>query len=137
MSVAEIAYSRLSYAVVTILATNYWPKLVKQEQGWGTPLLVVAGFAMTIFFSSKLKKIEPGECDATKSALSMVFDLLSILLAFFLVLLVSDLLEEDIGNEPSLRSFFKIILLMLAVALAIALASIPGLFLSKVAKKSK
>ena len=131
MSVLETAYSRLSYAVVTILATNVWPRVARQEQGWGTPLLVVAGFAATIYFAGKLKQIQPGVCDATLVALRMVFELLSILLAFFLVLLVQDLLEEDIGNTPTFRSVFKLVLLMFFVALAIAFVAIPGFYMAR------
>ena len=61
----------------------------------------------------------------------MVFELLSILLAFFLVLLVQDLLEEDIGNTPTFRSVFKLVLLMFFVALAIAFVAIPGFYMAR------
>lgn len=124
MTILEDTYSRISYAVVNILVTVYWPKLVRQERNWATVVFVVFGGALMMFFDAQIRRIPKGRCDAVKIVLQMVANLFSILLAYFIGIAIVGLFEEDTGNDPSLNSVYKPLLVMLALAVLMGLMKI-------------
>lgn len=124
MTILEDTYSRISYAVVNILVTVYWPKLVRRERSWATIVFIVFGSAAMMFFDAQIERIPEGRCDAVKIVLRMVANLFSILLAYFIGIVIVVMFEEDTGNDPTLDSVYKPLLVMLSVAVIMGLMKI-------------
>lgn len=128
MGILEETYSRISYALVSTLASIYWKKLVGQVNNWPTLLLIIFGTIFSLFLDIKIKGLPRGKCNAVKTGLSMMLSLVNTLLAFFLSISIVGMFEDDETNEVTLDSIYKPILFMATLAVLLSLLNIFSYF---------